>query len=533
MTKYIFITGGVVSSLGKGIVAASLGKLLRARGFSVANQKLDPYLNVDPGTMSPFQHGEVFVTDDGGEADLDLGHYERFTDTALSKINSLPAGSIYSNVINKERRGEYNGGTVQVVPHITNEIKAGIQRAAKQFKPDFLITEIGGTVGDIESLPHIEAIRQFRAEEGYDKTLSIHVTLLPFLQTSGELKTKPSQHSVNTLRGFGIQPEILVCRTSKAIPKEEKDKLALFCSVPKDCVVECVDMATIYEVPLALEAQGLANVILKKLDMPNKKPDLASWEKIVEAAKNPTKTLNVGVIGECDELNDAYLSVVESLKHAGFHQSAKIQIKWIASEYCRDEEKVKERLDSVDAIVVPGVDGAKGIEGKINILKYARENNIPFLGISLGFQCAVVEFARNVAKLENANSSEFERQTPNPVISLMEDFKSTVGQNSMLRLGAGETTLKSNTKIKKAYGKDVISERHRHRYELNNDYREVLEAAGLVISGTTTDGRLVDTIEYPECDWFVACQYHPEFKSRPETPHPLFVGLVKTALKKK
>ena len=533
MTKYIFITGGVVSSLGKGIVAASLGRLLVSRGYKVSIQKFDPYINVDPGTMSPFQHGEVFVCEDGAETDLDLGHYERFIDTNLSQINNVTSGSVYQTVINKERRGEYNGGTVQVVPHITNEIKAGIQRAAKQFKPDFLITEIGGTVGDIESLPHIEAIRQFRAEEGYDKTLSIHVTLLPFLQTSGELKTKPSQHSVNTLRGFGIQPEILVCRTSKAIPKEEKDKLALFCSVPKDCVVECVDMATIYEVPLALEEQGLANVILKKLNMPNKKPDLVSWEKIVESAKNPTKTLSVGIIGECDELNDAYLSVVESLKHAGFEQSAKIQIKWIASEYCKDEEKVKERLSGVEAIVIPGVDGAKGIEGKINILKYARENNIPFLGISLGFQCAVVEFARNVAGLECANSSEFERQTPHPVISLMEDLKSTVGQNSMLRLGAWETTLKAGTKIKKAYGADTISERHRHRYELNNDYREALENAGLIISGTTTDGRLVDTIEYPACDWFVACQYHPEFKSRPENPHPLFVGLVKTALKKK
>ena len=527
MTKYIFITGGVVSSLGKGIVAASLGKLLRARGFSVANQKLDPYLNVDPGTMSPFQHGEVFVTDDGGEADLDLGHYERFTGTSLSKINSLPAGSIYSSVINKERRGEFNGGTVQVVPHITNEIKAGIQRAAKQFQPDFLITEIGGTVGDIESLPHIEAIRQFRAEEGYDKTLSIHVTLLPYLQTSGELKTKPSQHSVNTLRGFGIQPEILVCRTQKAIPKEEKDKLALFCSVPKECVVECIDMSTIYEVPLALEEQGLAEVILKKLGMPNKKPNLDTWKKIVESAKNPTHKVKVGIIGECDEVNDAYLSVVESLKHAGFEQSAKIEIKWVMSEICTTEDKTKEVIGDLDAIVVPGVDGAKGIEGKLNIIKYARENNIPFLGISLGFQCAALEFARNVAGLTDANSSEFAAQTPHPVVAIVENLKPA----GAMRLGSSETILKTNTKIKLAYGEKTIQERHRHRYELNPEYQKVLEENGLVISGTTTDGNLADCLELPNLDYFVACQYHPEFKSRPEAPHPLFKGILKTTLK--
>ncbi len=531
MTKYIFITGGVVSSLGKGILAASLGKLLRAMGYSVANQKFDPYLNVDPGNMSPFQHGEVFVTDDGGEADLDLGHYERFTDTSLSKINSLPAGSIYSNVIQKERRGEYNGGTVQVIPHITNEIKAGIQRAAKQFKPDFLITEIGGTVGDIESLPHIEAIRQFRAEEGYDKTLSIHMTLLPFLQTSGELKTKPSQHSVNTLRGFGIQPEILICRTQKAIPKDEKDKLALFCSVAKDCVIECQDMATIYEVPLALEAQGLASVILKKLNMPDKKPNLDSWKKIVEKAKNPKHYLKVAVVGECAELNDAYLSVVESLKHAGFATDTKIEIKWVESETCINEDMAKEVLSDVNAVVIPGVYGARGIEGKLKILKHVRENNIPYLGISLGLQCAVVEFARNVAGLKDANSTEFSKATPSPVIDLMEDEKSAAGYNSSVRIGAFECAIKDGTKIKSAYGEKTINERHRHRYELNNDFRQILEENGLVISGTSTDGLLVETIELKENDWFVACQFHPEFKSRPEKPHPLFLGVVKAALK--
>ena len=533
MTKYIFITGGVVSSLGKGIIAASLGKLLRARGFSVINQKFDPYINVDPGTMSPFQHGEVFVTDDGAETDLDLGHYERFTDTNLGKLNNVTSGSVYQRVIDKERRGDYLGGTVQVIPHITNEIKARIVGATKQFKPDFQLIEIGGTIGDIESLPFIEAIRQFRAEEGYDKTLSIHVTLLPYLQTSGELKTKPSQHSVNTLRGFGIQPEILICRTQQAIPKEEKDKLALFCSVPKDCVIECQDMSTIYEVPIALEEQGMASVILKKLGMADKKPNLDSWKKIIEVAKNPTYELNVAIVGECSQVNDAYLSIVESLKHAGFAQSSKIKIKWVESEANKEEDKIKEILKDVDAVVVPGVYGARGIEGKLNIIKYVRENNIPYLGVSLGFQCAVVEYARNVAGMTDANSTEFVPTANCPVISIMEDEKSTAGYHSSVRLGACDTLLKASTKTRSAYGEKQISERHRHRYEFNNYYRQNLEEKGLVVSGTSSDGFLVDIIEVPENDWHVACQFHPEFKSRPERPHPLFNGLIKATIKQK
>lgn len=531
MTKYIFITGGVVSSLGKGILAASLGKLLRSRGFSVTNQKLDPYLNVDPGNMSPFQHGEVFVTDDGGEADLDLGHYERFTDTALSKINSFPAGEIYSNVINKERRGDFNGGTVQVIPHITNEIKAGIQRAAKQAKPDFLITEIGGTVGDIESLPHMEAIRQFCTEEGHGKTLCVHMTLLPYMSTSAELKTKPSQHSVNTLRGLGIQPEILVCRTQVPIAKEEKDKLALFCSVSKECVIECMDMSTIYEVPLALEKQGLANVILKKLGMPEKTPKLDSWIEMVQRAKNPKKTLTAAIVGECSGLNDAYLSVVESLKHAGFEHSIKIDIKWVESEKYTEEQKVKEALKDVDIIVVPGVYGAKGIEGKLAIIKYARENDVPFLGISLGLQCAVIEFARNVAELNGANSTEFSNSTPYPVIDPMDEEKASAGYSSNTRVGSFACKLKNKTKAKEIYGLNSIQERHRHRYEVNNDFLSILEEKGLVVSGTSPDGLLVEMIEVPTNKFHVACQFHPEFKSRPEKPHPLFKALVEAARK--
>ncbi len=533
MTKYIFITGGVVSSLGKGIVAASLGKLLRSRGYKVAIQKFDPYINVDPGTMSPFQHGEVFVTDDGAETDLDLGHYERFTDTALGQINNVTSGSVYQTVINKERKGEYLGATVQTIPHITNEIKSRLQKAAKQFEPDFLIAEVGGTIGDIEGLPFIEAIRQFRTEEGYDKTLSIHVTLLPYLPTSGELKTKPSQHSVNTLRSLGIQPEILVCRTQKEILKNEKEKLALFCSVQKDCVIECRDMSTIYEVPLALEEQNLANVILKKLGMAQKRPNLDNWKKLIDKIKHPKREINVALAGKYTELNDAYISVVESLKHAGYSQNAKVNIKWIVSDNCIDDEKVKEVLKDIDALVVPGGFGVRGIEGKLNVIKYARENNLPFLGLCLGLQCAVIEYARNVAGLENANSTEFNEGTPHPVVDLMEEQKSVAGYGATMRLGQYECVLKPGTKARAAYGEKSIMERHRHRYEVNNEYKKMLEDSGLIICGTSPDGLLVEMIEYPKNDWHVACQFHPEFKSRPENPHPLFVELIKAGLKQK
>lgn len=527
MTKYIFITGGVVSSLGKGIVAASLGKLLKARGFSVVIQKFDPYINVDPGTMSPFQHGEVFVTDDGAETDLDLGHYERFTDTSLGHINNVTSGSIYQTVIQKERKGEYLGATVQVVPHITNEIKSRIVKATKQFEPDFLITEIGGTIGDIESLPFIEAIRQFRTEAGFGNSLSIHVTLLPYLPTSGEIKTKPSQHSAATLRSYGIQPEILVCRTSMPVPKKELEKLALFCSVARDAVIECRDMDSIYEVPLALEEQNLAAVVLSRLQMPdNREVNLKDWVELNERIKNPKQTFRIAIAGKYTDLSDAYISVVESLKHAGYAHSAKIDIKWIASDECVDDVKTKEILEDVDALVVPGGFGVRGIEGKLKAIKYARENNLPFLGLCLGMQCAVIEFARNVAGLENANSTEFAEGTPYPVIDLMTEQKHVKGYGATMRLGQFECRVAKGTKAYNAYGAEVIYERHRHRYEVNNEYKQLIEEKGLVFSGVSPDGMLCEMIEYPQNDWFVACQFHPEFKSRPEKPHPLFKGLI-------
>lgn len=531
MTKYIFITGGVVSSLGKGIIAASLGRLLRARGFTVINQKFDPYINVDPGTMSPFQHGEVFVTDDGAETDLDLGHYERFTDTSLGKLNNVTSGSVYQHVIKKERRGDYLGATVQVIPHITNEIKSRINGATKQFKPDFQLIEVGGTVGDIESLPFVEAIRQFKTEAGIGNAISIHCTLLPYLPTSGELKTKPSQHSVNVLRSYGIQPEVLVCRTTKPIPKTEKEKLALFCSVPKEAVIECRDMKSIYEVPLALEAQNMAKVVLDMLRVEDKKADLSGWEKLVERIKNPQKTIKVAIAGKYTKLSDAYISVVESLKHAGYANDASIDIKWINSEECVDEKKCKELMKDIQAVVVPGGFGIRGIEGKLNVIKYARENNVPFLGLCLGMQCVVIEYARNVVGLKGANSAEFDENAQYPVIDLMLEQKNVQAYGGTMRLGAYDCILKKGSKAAKAYGKEKISERHRHRYEVNNEYIKQIEDAGLVFSGMSPDGMLAEVVEIPQNDWFVASQFHPEFKSRPEHPHPLFKGLIDAAVK--
>ena len=532
MTKYIFITGGVVSSLGKGIIGASLGKLLRARGFSVAIQKFDPYINVDPGTMSPFQHGEVFVTDDGAETDLDLGHYERFINADFGQINNVTSGSVYQTVINKERKGEYLGATVQTIPHITNEIKSRINKAAAQFSPDFLIIEIGGTIGDIEGLPFIEAIRQFKSEVGIGNAISVHCTLLPYLPTSGELKTKPSQHSVNVLRSYGIQPDLLVCRTSHPIPKEEKDKLALFCSVPKDAVIECRDMKSIYEVPLALEDQNIAGVVLNMLQTCYKKADLKSWNALVDRINNPKKEIKVAIAGKYTKLSDAYISVVESLKHAGYANEAKVNIEWINSETCLDYEKCKDLMRDLDAIVVPGGFGIRGIEGKLNVIRYARENNLPFLGLCLGMQCAVIEYARNVVGLSGANSKEFDENAKYPIIDLMQEQKNVQGYGGTMRLGKYECRLKKGTVAHKAYGKDVIFERHRHRYEVNNEYITQLEDAGLVFSGMSPDGMLAEIVEIPKLDWFVASQFHPEFKSRPENPHPLFMGLVTTAVKR-
>lgn len=531
MTKYIFITGGVVSSLGKGIVAASLGRLLRARGFSVINQKFDPYINVDPGTMSPFQHGEVFVTDDGAETDLDLGHYERFTDTSLGKYNNVTSGSVYQTVIEKERRGDYLGATVQVIPHITNEIKSRILGATKQFSPDFQLIEIGGTIGDIESLPFIEAIRQFKTEVGIGSAISIHTTLLPYLSTSGELKTKPSQHSVQVLRSYGIQPEVLVCRTARPIPKTEKEKLALFCSVPKEAVIECRDMKSIYEVPLALEEQNMAGVVLDMLRVENRPADLSNWKKLVENIKNPHAAVKVAIAGKYTKLSDAYISVVESLKHAGYADDVKVEIKWINSEECVDMKKCKELLSDVQAVVVPGGFGVRGIEGKLNVIRYARENNLPFLGLCLGMQCAVIEYARNVVGIKDANSKEFDENAQNPVIDLMLEQKNVHGYGGTMRLGAYDCVLKKGSKAEKAYGAEKISERHRHRYEVNNEYIDRIAEKGLVFSGMSPDGMLAEIVELPQLDWFVACQFHPEFKSRPERPHPLFKGLIDAVVK--
>ena len=532
MTKYIFITGGVVSSLGKGIIGASLGRLLRSKGFSVAIQKFDPYINVDPGTMSPFQHGEVFVTDDGAETDLDLGHYERFIDANFSQISNVTSGSVYQTVINKERRGDYLGATVQTIPHITNEIKSRIIKAQKHFNTDFQVIEIGGTIGDIESLPFIEAIRQFKTEQGVGNAINIHCTLLPYLPTSGELKTKPSQHSVNVLRSYGLQPEVLVCRTSKSIPKTEKEKLALFCSVPKEAVIECKDMKSIYEVPLVLEEQNFAEVVLKLLHTEDRPADLADWKELVNKIKKPQKTVTIAIAGKYTKLSDAYLSVVESLKHAGYKNDAKVEIKWINSEECNEYSDCKKLLKDVQGLVVPGGFGVRGIEGKLNAIKYARENNLPFLGICLGMQCAVIEFARNVVGLKDANSKEFDEGCSNPVIDLMIEQKNVKGYGGTMRLGAYDCIVKEGTKAEQAYGTNKISERHRHRYEVNNEYIAQISKAGLVFSGMSPDGMLAEMVEIPKNDWFVAAQFHPEFKSRPNRPHPLFLGLVTVACKR-
>ncbi len=534
-TKYIFVTGGVVSSLGKGIVAASLGRLLRARGAKVSIQKFDPYINVDPGTMSPFQHGEVFVTDDGAETDLDLGHYERFIDTNLTRLNNVTAGRIYQDVIAKERRGDYLGATVQTIPHITDEIKNRIMEATHQLSPDFLIIEVGGTVGDIEGLPFLEAIRQFRYDVGFKNSCFIHVTLVPYLKASGEVKTKPSQHSVNTLRSIGIQPDILVCRTERPLGKGERLKLAQFTNVAPEAVIESIDMAVLYEVPLALEKEGLARQVLERLNLELPQPNLTSWEAMVQQVKQPTMNLKIALAGKYTGLSDAYLSVIEALKHAGYSEGTSVEIRWINTEDCVDDETSAALLSGVDAIVVPGGFGNRGIEGKINAVKYARTHNIPFLGLCLGMQVSVIEYARNVAQLTRASSAEFEPKGDQPVVALMEDQKNLADKGGTMRLGQYPCHLLKNSKAAEAYGTDVVMERHRHRYEINNEYIDILTQAGLIFSGTSPDRSLMEIIELPNHPWFVACQFHPEFKSRPDNPHPLFKGLVKAtvALKQK
>ncbi|MDQ1910987.1 CTP synthase [Paenibacillus sp. GD4] len=530
MTKYIFVTGGVVSSLGKGITAASLGRLLKNRGLKVTIQKFDPYINVDPGTMSPYQHGEVFVTDDGAETDLDLGHYERFIDINLSKNSNVTTGKVYSSVIAKERRGEYLGGTVQVIPHITNEIKERVFRAGREAHSDVVITEIGGTVGDIESLPFLEAIRQIKSDIGRDNVMYIHVTLIPYLKAAGEVKTKPTQHSVKELRSIGIQPNVVVCRTEHPLSEDMKRKLALFCDIDPNAVVECRDAETLYEVPMMLREQGLDDIVVNhlKLNSPKPAPDMTEWEAMVDRVKSLQHTTEIAIVGKYVALHDAYLSIVEALGHAGIDCNTEVKIRWVNAEEVYDHN-VAELLAGVQGILVPGGFGDRGIEGKVSAIRYARENNIPFFGICLGMQVAVVEYARSVVKLDGANSSEINPTTPYPVIDLLPEQKDVEDLGGTMRLGLYPCKLKEGSLAMQCYNDELVYERHRHRYEFNNVYREMIENAGLVISGTSPDGRLVEIIECPNHPWFLAVQFHPEFISRPNRPQPLFKHFVQAA----
>lgn len=530
-TRYVFITGGVVSSLGKGIIASSLGRLLRARNISCTIIKLDPYLNVDPGTMSPYQHGEVYVTEDGAETDLDLGHYERFISVDMSRANNVTAGTIYKSVLEKERRGDYLGGTVQMIPHVTNEIKNFIRKAAQVSQAEVVIVEVGGTVGDIESLIFLEAIRQMRKDIGRDHCCYIHATLIPNLRTTQELKTKPTQHSVDLLRSRGIQPDILACRTEVPLSTSIREKLSLFCDVDIHGVIQCRDVSHLYEVPLYLEKEGLCNQVLEVLHMPNNTPDLASWTELVERIKRPTKTIRCAIVGKYVMLSDAYISVVEALKHAATQHNAQVDIKWVLSEDI-ERDGAEAHLKGLDCILVPGGFGDRGIEGKIQAGEYARVNKIPYLGLCLGMQTAVIEFARNVAKMKDAHSTEFNPTSPYPVIDLMPDQHNVVHKGGTMRLGRYPCHLTPGSTAEKLYGAPDIFERHRHRYEVNNDFREKLAEHGLTFSGVSPDGRLVEIIELKDHPFFVACQFHPELKSRPETPHPLFVGFMEAAEKK-
>ncbi|KZL48302.1 CTP synthetase [Nodularia spumigena CENA596] len=529
MTKFIFVTGGVVSSIGKGIVAASLGRLLKSRDYSVSILKLDPYINIDPGTMSPFQHGEVFVTEDGAETDLDLGHYERFTDTSMSRLNSVTTGSIYQAVINKERRGDYNGGTVQVIPHITNEIKERILRVAQDTNPSVLITEIGGTVGDIESLPFLEAIRQLRKEVGRQNVLYMHVTLIPWIASAGEMKTKPTQHSVKELRSIGIQPDILVCRCDRSLPQGLKRKLSEFCDVPQECVITAQDASSIYEVPLIVEREGLAEQALDLLQMEQRQPNLVQWQTMVERLYSPKYTVEIAIVGKYVRLSDAYLSVVEALRHAAISTYGDLRLRWVNSEDL-ENESAETYLAGVDGILVPGGFGIRGVDGKIAAIKYARDRQIPFLGLCLGMQCSVIEWARNVQGLNGANSAEFDPETKYPVINLLPEQQDVVDLGGTMRLGLYPCHLLPNTLAANLYQQEVVDERHRHRYEFNNNYRNMLLESGYVISGTSPDGRLVEIVEFPQHPFFLACQFHPEFHSRPSTPHPLFKGFMEASI---
>jgi CTP synthase len=530
MTKFVFVTGGVVSSIGKGIVAASLGRLLKSRDYSVSILKLDPYINVDPGTMSPYQHGEVFVTADGAETDLDLGHYERFTDTSMSRLNSVTTGSIYQAVLNKERRGDYMGGTVQVIPHITNEIKERIHRVAKNTNPDVVITEIGGTVGDIESLPFLEAIRQFRKDVGRNNVLYMHVTLLPWIPSAGEMKTKPTQHSVKELRSIGIQPDILVCRCDRPLHPGLKEKLSEFCDVPVASVITAQDAKSIYEVPLMLEREGLAQQALELLHLPQHEPNLTDWQTLVERLYAPTHRIEIAIVGKYIRLSDAYLSVVEALRHAAIAMECDLNLRWISSESL-ESGSAEGYLAGVSGILVPGGFGFRGVDGKIAAIQYARENQIPFLGLCLGMQCSVIEWAQHIAGLEDANSVEFEPDAANPVINLLPEQQDVVDLGGTMRLGLYPCRLAPNTLAFSLYQEEVVYERHRHRYEFNNAYRNLFLDTGYVISGTSPDGRLVEMIELPQHPFFIATQFHPEFRSRPSSPHPLFKGFMQAAVR--
>jgi CTP synthase len=532
MAKYIFVTGGVVSSLGKGIAAASLGCLLESRGLRVTLQKFDPYLNVDPGTMSPFQHGEVFVTDDGAETDLDLGHYERFTHASLSQANNLTSGRIYEQIISRERRGDYLGKTVQVIPHVTNEIKAAVRRVSGAGDPpsiDVVIVEIGGTVGDIESLPFLEAIRQLALEDEDNDTLFIHLTLVPYFEGSGELKTKPTQHSVKALREIGIDPDILICRSSQPLPRETKKKIGLYCNVPPEAVIQDVDVETIYELPILFHRELLDNLLVHYLKLLCKDLDISSWAAMVNRMKNPQHHVRIGICGKYINLKDAYKSIIEAFSHAGGARDARVELVWISSEKI-SEDGPEAHLMDIDGLLVPGGFGERGIEGKIEAVKYVRTNNIPFLGICLGLQCAVIEFARHVCGIPDAHSSEFAPETKNPVIHLMEEQKKVTEKGGTMRLGSYPCKITRGTLAHRLYGSLNINERHRHRYEVNNNYRERLEQGGLVCSGIYQEGNLVEMIELPGHPFFIAGQFHPELKSRPMNPHPLFVGLVEAAV---
>lgn len=534
-TKYIFVTGGVVSSLGKGITAASLGRLLKSRGYRVTIQKFDPYINIDPGTMSPYQHGEVFVTDDGAETDLDLGHYERFIDINLSKNSNTTTGKIYQSVINKERRGDYLGGTVQVIPHITNEIKERVFRVGQQDNADFVITEIGGTVGDIESLPFLEAIRQVKKDVGKNDVLYIHVTLVPYISAAGELKTKPTQHSVKELRSIGISPDIIVCRSEKPISKEMREKMAMFCDVDPEAVIQNLTARSIYEVPMLMEEQGLDTIVLRKLEMEDKPKDMQGWHDMVaRILKKYDKKVTIAVVGKYVALQDAYISITESLRHAAVANEAELDIHWVnAEEIEADDTDMAKVMAGVDGILVPGGFGNRGIEGKIKAIQYAREHKIPFFGICLGMQCAVIEFARHVCGMADANSSEFNPNSTHPIIDLMPEQIDVEDLGGTMRLGLYPCKVYPDTLTSKAYNAELIYERHRHRYEFNNAFREKIVGKGLVLGGTLPNGRLVEIVELPESEhpWFLGAQFHPEFKSRPTNPHPLFREFVGAAVK--